>query len=141
MDAATPQAPALTIKEVARRTGLAPSTIRYYDQQFEEFLGVRRGNGRRRLFDAQAVERLLLVQRLLKEQGLSLRQARQSLSGAPAAQDAQEAAGNGGEGELEMLRSEVGRLRAEMEQLERRVRELRDIQQRTLALVGSLTRS
>ena len=55
----------ISIKEAARRTGLPPSTIRYYDQQFEEFLDIKRGAGRRRLFSAEAVGRILEIQRLL----------------------------------------------------------------------------
>lgn len=137
MEPPTPQSPdLLTIKEVARRTGLPPSTIRYYDQQFEEFLGVRRGAGRRRLFEPQAVERLRTVQRLLKDQGLSLRQARRALAG----DDPQTPAEAGGGQDLAALRQEVAALRSEMGALERRLRELKEIQQRTLALVDGLTR-
>jgi len=126
----------LTIQEVARQTGLPASTIRYYDQQFEEFLGIGRGNGRRRLFSPEAVERLLRVQSLLKDQGLSLRQARQALAdpaapspGAPAR-----------DRELAELRAEVSGLKAEVAALERRLRELKEIQERTLGLVAGLTR-
>lgn len=125
----------LTIQEVARQTGLPASTIRYYDQQFEEFLGIDRGKGRRRLFSPAAVERLLRVQSLLKEHGLSLRQARQALAdpggpppGAPARDQ-----------ELAELRAELSRLKAEVAALERRLRELREIQERTLSLVAGLT--
>lgn len=127
----------MSIKEVAERTGLAPSTIRYYDQQFEEFLGVSRGAGRRRLFAPETVLRLLEIQRLLKDQGLSLRQARQALAGgqAPAEPPGRETA------ELAGLRQEVDQLREEVKALERRLRGLREIQERTLALVDSLTRA
>jgi DNA-binding transcriptional MerR regulator len=127
----------LSIKEVAKRTGLAPSAIRYYDQQFEEFLGVSRGNGRRRLFSAQAVERLLTVQRLLKDQGLSLRQARAALAEGDGC-----APGSIPSPSLDVIQmqAEIERLREEIAALERRVRDLRDIQQRTLALVDSLAR-
>lgn len=130
----------VTIKEAARRTGLPASTIRFYDQQFEEFLAVKRGAGRRRLFTPQAVQRLLDIQRLLKDEGLSLRQTRQALAGqgAPGAAvaPAPEAAG-----QVESLRAEVEALRGEVRSLERRLKDLKEIQERTLALVGSLTRA
>lgn len=128
----------VTIKEAARRTGLPASTIRFYDQQFEEFLAVKRGAGRRRLFTPEAVQRLLDIQRLLKDEGLSLRQTRQALAGqgAPAAAvAAPEAAG-----QVDSLRAELESLRAEVRTLEKRLKDLKEIQERTLALVGSLTR-
>lgn len=120
----------LSVKQVAEQTGLPPSTIRYYDQQFEDYLGVRRGPGRRRLFSPQAVQRLMEVHRLLKEEGLSLRQARRLLlEGAPSP-----AAGG-----LQEYRAEVQALRAEVQELRQQVEALKEIQRRTLALVESLT--
>jgi DNA-binding transcriptional MerR regulator len=126
----------LTIKEVAASTGLPPSTIRYYDQQFAEFLGIKRGAGRRRMFETEAVERLVAVHGLLKDRGLSLRQARQALGGEEAAL----AAGSAPSQEVAELAAEVARLREEVETLERKMRDLKEIQQRTLALVDGLTR-
>lgn len=114
------------IKQVAEMTGLPQATIRYYDQQFEEYLGVSRGNGRRRLFTPQAVERLGVIRRLLKDEGLSLRQARARLSGGQAAPETDLAK------EVAELRKEVGELRTQLEQL-------KNIQMRTLALVDGLT--
>lgn len=122
-----PEPKLMTVKEVADATGIPASTIRYYDQQFEEFLGIERGAGRRRLFSSQAVERLKQVQRLLKDEGLSVRQARKKLAG-----DDQEPAGGGG--------AELAALKARMAMLEEQLSDLRDIQRRTLALVDSLTK-
>lgn len=140
MSQARPEQPALlTIQEVARQTGLPPSTIRYYDQQFEEFLGIGRGNGRRRLFSPQAVERLLRVQSLLRDQGLSLRQARQALAD-PAALPGAAGSAPARDPEVERLAAEVNGLKAEVAALERRLRELKEIQERTLTLVAGLTR-
>jgi DNA-binding transcriptional MerR regulator len=130
----------LTIQEVARRTGLSPSTIRYYDQQFEEYLGIRRGGGRRRLFSPEAVERLLRVRDLLKDQGLSLRQARQALGDPHRPLPGAAATGPARDQDLAELRAEVDGLKAEVAALERRLRELKEIQERTLTLVASLTR-
>jgi DNA-binding transcriptional MerR regulator len=120
------------IKEVSQKTGLPASTIRYYDQQFSEFLDVKRGAGRRRLFTPQAVERLLAVQRMLKEEGLSLRQVRQALGGQAASSAAPEG--------LAACQSEINRLKNQVAELERKMDELKDIQKRTLTLVDSLTR-
>lgn len=131
----------MTIRQVAQETGLAPSTIRYYDQQFEEFLGVSRGAGRRRLFSPQAVERLLAVQRLLKDEGLSLRQARQSLASGLASPAAQPMPAAPPAAEVEKLRAELAGLKAEVASLDRRLRDMKEIQERTLALVAGLTRA
>ena len=120
------------IKDVAQKTGLPASTIRYYDQQFSEFLDVKRGAGRRRMFTPQAVERLLTVQRMLKEEGLSLRQVRQALGG-----ESTTVAASGG---LAECRAEINRLKEHVADLERKLEELKDIQRRTLALVDSLAR-
>lgn len=120
------------IKEVSQKTGLPASTIRYYDQQFAEFLDVKRGAGRRRMFTPQAVERLLAVQRMLKEEGLSMRQVRQALGG-------QGALATPPEG-LAACQAEIGQLKNQVADLERKVEELKEIQRRTLALVDSLAR-
>lgn len=132
-----PENKLLTIKDVAASTGLPPSTIRYYDQQFAEFLGIKRGAGRRRMFEAAAVERLLAVHGLLKDRGLSLRQARQALGGGSGEAALAGAAPAPG---LAELAEEVARLREEVEALERKMRDMKEIQQRTLALVDGLTR-
>ena len=121
----------LSIKQVAEKTGIGASTIRYYDQQFEDYLQIKRGSGRRRLFSSGAVDRLLTVNRLLKEKGLSIRQARQVLSGQGNAPMPQ--AG------LDRMEVEITELKGEVSALKRQVEELKDIQSRTLALLDHLT--
>ena len=123
------------IKEVAERTGLPASTIRYYDQQFSDYLGVKRGAGRRRLFTPQSVERLLELQRMLKEEGLSLRQVRQRISGSAPASPAGPSSA-----ELARCLQEIDELRSRLSILERQVAELKEIQERTLSLVDRLAR-
>ena len=118
------------IKDVAEQTGLAPSTIRFYDQQFEEYLGIKRGAGRRRMFPPESVERLRLVHRMLKQDGLSIRQVRQALSGGEPFSAA---------GEDQSLKAEVKALKAELENVKAQIQQLKDIQARTLALVDTLT--
>jgi DNA-binding transcriptional MerR regulator len=120
------------IKEVAQKTGLPASTIRYYDQQFSEYMDVKRGAGRRRMFTPQAVERLMTVQRMLKEDGLSLRQVRQNLSGLGTTATTP--------GDFTEWQAELRRLKSHVADLERQVDELKEIQRRTLALVDNLAR-
>lgn len=114
-----------TVAQVSGKTGIPASTIRYYDQQFEEYLNLARGAGRRRLFDDEAVERLEIVRALLRDQGLSVRQARHRLAGRfPEVVDGPSQA----------------RLARRVDALEEQVRELKLIQSRTLALVDLLTK-
>ncbi|MBU1275607.1 MAG: MerR family transcriptional regulator [Proteobacteria bacterium] len=121
----------LSLKEVVERTGIPAATIRYYDQQFEEYLGITRGAGRRRLFSRGSLERIQEVRRLLKEEGLSLRQARKLLAG--------DGAGSNDSPEQDGLRAEVEALRLQVQGLEVQVNRLKEIQGRTLALVDGLT--
>ncbi len=129
-----PEAQLMSIKQVVEATGIPAATIRYYDQQFEEFLRVQRGAGRRRMFSPGAVERLLEVRRLLKEESLSVRQARRVLSGGGAGLTA-----SAGAGEVAALKAEVEDLKRQVAALEEQVTRLRDIQSRTLALVDGMT--
>jgi DNA-binding transcriptional MerR regulator len=121
------------IKEVAQKTGLPASTIRYYDQQFSDYLDVKRGAGRRRMFSPQAVDRLMMVQKMLKEEGLSLRQVRQALSSGQGATATAPV-------EFTEWQAELDRLKSHVADLERQVDELKEIQRRTLALVDNLAR-
>jgi len=128
-----PERAHLSIQEVAQTTGIAPSTIRFYDQQFEEYLRVKRGPGRRRLFSPDTVERLVNLHRLLKEDGLSIRQARQALAG--------QGAGPPGHPDSAGWQAEIKRLENELAALKQQVQELKDIQRRTLSLMDGLSRS
>ncbi|MCF8032005.1 MAG: MerR family transcriptional regulator [Desulfarculaceae bacterium] len=121
----------MSLKEVVAQTGIPAATIRYYDQQFEEYLGITRGAGRRRMFDPGSLKRLTELRRLLKDEGLSIRQARKLLS--------QDGNGISAAGQIESLRAEVQALRAKVTSLEEQVARLKDIQGRTLALVDGLT--
>ena len=121
----------MSLKEVVERTGIPAATIRYYDQQFEEYLGITRGAGRRRLFSQDSLMRLGELRRLLKDEGLSLRQARKVLSG--------EAAGPGEASRQGALQDEVAELRRQVKILEEQVMRLKEIQSRTLSLVDGLT--
>ena len=68
----------LAIGEVARRTGLRPSAVRYY-----ETMGLVRPNGRsggRRIYGEDAVERLALIS-AAKEAGFTLDEIRRLVAG------------------------------------------------------------
>lgn len=121
----------MSLKEVVERTGIPAATIRYYDQQFEEYLGITRGAGRRRLFSQEALGRLGELRRLLKDEGLSLRQARKALAG--------DGAGPGDPPPQGDLQAEVAALRLKVKNLEEQVNRLKEIQSRTLSLVDGLT--
>ncbi|WP_449246205.1 MerR family transcriptional regulator [Desulfarculus baarsii] len=114
-----------TVAQVAAMTGVAASAIRYYDQQFEDYLALTRGPGRRRLFDDAAVARLRELRSLLTEQGLSVRQARQRLANAEHANPPAD---------------RLAAMEDKITSLEEQVRELRTIQARTLALVDRLAK-
>lgn len=115
----------LTISQVADMTALPASTIRYYDQQFGEFLDISRGKGRRRSFSPRSVELLLQVHGWLKNEGLSLRQVRVRLGEPPAdnEQDHQQV--------WQGLQTEVAGLRRE-------VSELKAIQKHTLNILEKI---
>jgi len=68
----------LAISEVARRAGLRPSTLRYYEQ-IGILPAVLRESGRRR-YDASALNRLAVIQRA-RETGFTLAEIRLLVSG------------------------------------------------------------
>jgi MerR family transcriptional regulator, redox-sensitive transcriptional activator SoxR len=70
----------LTIGEVARRSGVNPSAIRYYESV--GLVEPERRSGGRRLYGEVAVERLALIS-FAKEMGFSLDEVRQLLAGFP----------------------------------------------------------
>ena len=68
----------MTIGELANRTGLAASTIRYYEEV--KLLPRPARAGGRRVFDDEALDRLLVIT-FAKEAGFSLREIRQLFDG------------------------------------------------------------
>ena len=73
----------LEIGEVARRAGLRPSAVRYYEER-GLIEPARRGSGGRRVYGAEAVERLTLIA-FAKNIGFSLDEIRNLLFGFPEA--------------------------------------------------------
>ena len=78
------------IGEAARRAGVRPSAIRYYEKQ--GLLSAERGAGGRRVFTTEAVERLALI-RHAKALGFTLEEIRRLMSDFPDKRWAEVAAG------------------------------------------------
>ena len=73
----------LEIGEVARRAGVRPSAVRYYEER-GLIEPARRTSGRRRVYGVEAVERLALIS-FAKTMGFSLEEIRALLFGFPEA--------------------------------------------------------
>ncbi len=68
-----------SIAEISRLTGLASHTLRYYEQQFPVLLDVERSRGGHRIYRKRHLETLNSILRLLKDEKLSIRRAREVL--------------------------------------------------------------
>lgn len=67
-----------TIGEVAAMLGITPSSIRYWENNFDE-LTPQKSNGGTRLFSQDDIEILKLINHLVKERGLTIKGARMKL--------------------------------------------------------------
>jgi MerR family redox-sensitive transcriptional activator SoxR len=114
----------MSIGEVARRTGLRPSALRYYEE-----VGLldspRRVNGRRR-YDEKVLTRLAVV-RMAQEAGFTIEEARTLIAGFPAGTPASD-----------RWRALAGRKLAEVEALIARAQAMRQALEESLAC-GCLT--
>jgi len=72
-----------TTSEVAGMADLPESTVRYYAQEFENFLQVPRSKAGYRKFTEAHLQKLLHIKKLIKEEGLSIKQVHQRLNTAP----------------------------------------------------------
>lgn len=68
-----------SIAEISRLTGLASHTLRYYEQQFPVLLDVERSRGGHRIYRRRHLETISAILRLLKEEKVSIRRAREIL--------------------------------------------------------------
>ncbi len=68
-----------SIAEVSRLTGLPAHTLRYYEQQFPVLLGVERSRGGHRIYRKHHLDTISRVIRLLKDEKVSIRRARELL--------------------------------------------------------------
>ncbi|GIW40679.1 MAG: hypothetical protein KatS3mg076_1256 [Candidatus Binatia bacterium] len=103
----------LKIGEVARRLGVAPSVLRYWEQEFPMLRPSKTPSGHR-LYAPEHIEALREVKRLLYDEGLTIAGARKRLR-----QGKRKATGkgraSGGNGYLRLLRY----IRRELESLRR----------------------
>jgi DNA-binding transcriptional MerR regulator len=106
----------LTISDVARRTGIPVSTLRFYERELPGLFHIRKTAGGHRRYGEADVERFVTVRRLTETEGLGLGEVRRAVLS---------------RGESEPLREEVERVaEAEaatagaIEALARRVAEL-----------------
>ena len=67
------------IGEVAERTGLPPTTIRFYEKTFGFYLRPERSAGGHRRYSEETVRRLLYLKYLLHTKGLSIHDVHQRL--------------------------------------------------------------
>ena len=78
-----------SIAEVSRLTGLPAHTLRYYEQQFPVLLGVERSRGGHRIYRKHHLDTISRIIRLLKDEKVSIRRARELL-GEPDTQQTEE---------------------------------------------------
>jgi len=67
-----------SIGEVARITGTSPSSIRYWENNFDELSPHRNTKGTR-FFNAGNIETIKLIKYLVKERGMTIKGAQQKL--------------------------------------------------------------
>ncbi len=108
--------PTLTISDVARKTGIPVSTLRFYERELSGLFHIRKTAGGHRRYGEADVERFATVRRLTETEGLGLGEVRRAVLS---------------RGESEALREEVERMAeaqaaaaGAIEALARRVAEL-----------------
>lgn len=68
-----------TIAQVSKMSGLASHTLRYYERQFPGLLNVGRTKGGHRIYRQHHVDAIKTIVSLLKEEKVSIKQARELL--------------------------------------------------------------
>lgn len=99
-----------SISEVAELVGINPSSIRYWENNFEELAPQKTTKGTR-LYSADDIETIKLIHHLVKERGLTLKGAQKKLK------DNREETINSWEivKRLQKVKAELGAIRDEME--------------------------
>ena len=69
----------LSISEVARRTGIPVSTLRFYERELPGLFHIRKTAGGHRRYTESDVERFSTVRRLTKTEGLGLGEVRRAV--------------------------------------------------------------
>jgi DNA-binding transcriptional MerR regulator len=85
------------ISEVARRTGIPPSTLRFYEREMPGLFLIRKTSGGHRRYTEKDVERFTAIRRLTDSESLPLSEVRRVLAS---------------RGDHEPLREEVAQLRS-----------------------------
>ncbi len=67
------------IKDVAEFTGVPPTTLRYWESQFPEFVSPIRNAGKIRYYTPQTIETLRLIKYLLHVRGMKIEAAKEEL--------------------------------------------------------------
>jgi DNA-binding transcriptional MerR regulator len=91
----------VSIAEVSRRTGIPPSTLRFYEREMPGLFLIRKTPGGHRRYDAADIERFSTIRRLTQTESIPLAEVRRVLSS---------------RGDHEPLKEEVSRLRASQEE-------------------------
>ncbi|MDR9501714.1 MAG: MerR family transcriptional regulator [Desulfurivibrionaceae bacterium] len=68
------------IGEVCKITGLKQHVVRYWESEFKQFIRPQRASSKQRLYRRMDIENLLRLQKLLKEDGLTISGARKFLA-------------------------------------------------------------
>ena len=66
------------ISEVSRLTGLESYVLRYWETEFTE-LAPRKNKGGQRVFEQKDIDKIIIIKRLLYEEGLTIAGARKRL--------------------------------------------------------------
>jgi MerR family transcriptional regulator/heat shock protein HspR len=118
------------ISEVARRTGVPPSTLRFYEREMPGLFLIRKTPGGHRRYTEEDVERFTAIRRLTHSESLPLSEVRRVLAS---------------RGDHEPLREEVARLRAARQEdgwtISELGRRIATLEQRLDAISGGPRRS
>lgn len=68
------------IKDVAEFVDVAPSTLRYWESQFPEYVSPIRNAGKIRYYTPSTIETLRMIKYLLHERGMKIEAVREELS-------------------------------------------------------------
>lgn len=98
------------ISEVCEITGLKQHVLRYWEREFKRFIKPRRARSKQRLYRKSDIENIFRINKLLKEDGLTIAGARKALG-------ERETAEAGSENKI------VGKIKEELHQLKRYLEE------------------
>ena len=79
-----------SIAEISRLTGLPAHTLRYYEQQFPVLLGIERTRGGHRIYRKHHLDTISRLIKLLKDEKVSIKRARELLGEPDAAMQPEE---------------------------------------------------